>query len=120
PAAHDHLDRDPDPHRELAQRESRSPEGRVRLEAPLRHAQQTRPGRPEEPARRSRRSRSMSATDYTAPVSIADGPIVRTVDINKWFGDRHILTDVSLEIERGEVVVLVGPSGAGKTTFLRT
>lgn len=62
----------------------------------------------------------MSDTMYTAPVRVTDGPIVRTNDVNKWFGDKHILTNVSLEIERGEVVVLVGPSGAGKTTFLRT
>nr|WP_223159888.1 amino acid ABC transporter ATP-binding protein [Leucobacter sp. cx-169] len=51
---------------------------------------------------------------------MTDGPIVRAVHVNKWFGDKHILTDVSLEVDRGEVVVLVGPSGAGKTTFLRT
>lgn len=62
----------------------------------------------------------MSDVMFTAPVSVTDGPIVRTSNVNKWFDDKHILTDVSIEIERGEVVVLVGPSGAGKTTFLRT
>ncbi|WP_223160559.1 MULTISPECIES: amino acid ABC transporter ATP-binding protein [unclassified Leucobacter] len=62
----------------------------------------------------------MTLSEYTTPVSVSDGPIVRTVGVNKWFGDRQILTDVSVEIARGEVVVLVGPSGAGKTTFLRT
>jgi polar amino acid transport system ATP-binding protein len=62
----------------------------------------------------------MNTTEYTTPVTLTDGPIVRTVDICKWFDDRQILTDVTVEVERGEVVVLVGPSGAGKTTFLRT
>ncbi len=62
----------------------------------------------------------MTEPSYTAPISTTDEPIVRTVAINKWFGDNHILTDVSLTVSRGEVMVLVGPSGAGKTTFLRT
>jgi polar amino acid transport system ATP-binding protein len=62
----------------------------------------------------------VTVSEYTTPIPTGDGPIVRTVAVDKWFGDRHILREVSLEVERGEVVVLVGPSGAGKTTFLRT
>lgn len=57
---------------------------------------------------------------YTVPTAIDSDPLVRAVGVNKWFGDRQILADVGLEVARGEVVVLVGPSGAGKTTMLRT
>ena len=47
-------------------------------------------------------------------------PLVRMAGVNKWFGDLHVLQDIDLEIERGEVVVVIGPSGSGKSTLCRT
>jgi sulfonate transport system ATP-binding protein len=40
-------------------------------------------------------------------------------DVNKWYGERHVLTDVSVAINRGEIVALIGRSGSGKSTVLR-
>lgn len=40
-------------------------------------------------------------------------------NIDKSFGDNHVLKDVSLEIEKNKTTVLIGPSGSGKTTLLR-
>ena len=40
--------------------------------------------------------------------------------VNKWFGKLHVLRDIELFIEAGEVVVVCGPSGSGKSTLIRT
>ena len=47
------------------------------------------------------------------------GPIIICQDVNKWFGEFHVLKDINLTIEVGEVVVIAGPSGSGKSTFIR-
>ena len=39
--------------------------------------------------------------------------------VNKFFGDFHVLKDIHLTINQGEVVVVIGPSGSGKSTLLR-
>lgn len=46
-------------------------------------------------------------------------PIISCRAVNKWFGDFHVLKDVSLDVMEGEVVVICGPSGSGKSTFIR-
>jgi glutamate transport system ATP-binding protein len=47
-------------------------------------------------------------------------PLVRLAGVDKWFGDLHVLQDIDLEVNRGEVVVVIGPSGSGKSTLCRT
>src|SRR6266545_7500706 len=47
------------------------------------------------------------------------GPLVALERVNKHFGSLHVLVDVDLEIQRGEVVVVLGPSGSGKSTLCR-
>ena len=40
-------------------------------------------------------------------------------DLNKWFGDNHVVKDLAIDVAPGEFLVLLGPSGCGKTTALR-
>jgi ABC-type polar amino acid transport system ATPase subunit len=46
-------------------------------------------------------------------------PIIRVRGLHKYFGDDHIIKGVNLDVRSGEVVVIIGPTGTGKSTFLR-
>ncbi|ELZ35290.1 amino acid ABC transporter ATP-binding protein [Halogeometricum pallidum JCM 14848] len=46
-------------------------------------------------------------------------PLLEFDEVNKYFGETHVLKDVSLDIEDQDVTVVVGPSGSGKSTLLR-
>ena len=45
--------------------------------------------------------------------------MIRVENLEKSFGDLHVLKGISTHIEKGEKVVVIGPSGSGKSTFLR-
>jgi len=45
--------------------------------------------------------------------------VVEATEVHKWFGRLHVLKGVSMTVRRKEVVVVIGASGSGKTTFIR-
>lgn len=46
-------------------------------------------------------------------------PIIQAHQLQKHFGNNHVLKDIDFSIQKGEVVSVIGPSGSGKSTFLR-
>src|SRR5437899_4739103 len=49
----------------------------------------------------------------------AGTPMIELRSVHKWYGEFHVLKDISLQVGRGERVVVCGPSGSGKSTMIR-
>ncbi len=45
--------------------------------------------------------------------------IIELNQVNKWYGDFHVLKDINLTVHKGERIVICGPSGSGKSTLIR-
>ncbi|MCW2888042.1 MAG: glutamate transport system ATP-binding protein [Streptosporangiaceae bacterium] len=60
------------------------------------------------------------ADSGVAPPVPGGRPLVVLENVNKHFGDLHVLKDIDLTLHEGEVVVVIGPSGGGKSTLCRT
>jgi general L-amino acid transport system ATP-binding protein len=44
---------------------------------------------------------------------------IRMINLNKWYGNFHVLKDINLDVKQGERIVICGPSGSGKSTVIR-
>jgi phosphate transport system ATP-binding protein len=55
----------------------------------------------------------------TVGVVTVDNPLMTARGVNVFYGEKHAIKDVSLDIARNQVVAMIGPSGCGKSTFLR-
>ncbi len=65
----------------------------------------------------------MSQLETTArPVAastMSNEVAIELVNVNKWYGEFHVLRDINLRVRRGERIVVCGPSGSGKSTMIR-
>ncbi|MEJ2470517.1 MAG: amino acid ABC transporter ATP-binding protein [Desulfuromonadales bacterium] len=54
-----------------------------------------------------------------AETSRTHGKIIEIVGMHKWYGEFHVLSDINLEVQEKERIVICGPSGSGKSTLIR-
>ena len=53
------------------------------------------------------------------PAASGDPSAVELIDVDKWYGQFHVLSGINLKVGRGEKIVICGPSGSGKSTLIR-
>ncbi|MFT5350734.1 MAG: general L-amino acid transport system ATP-binding protein [Gammaproteobacteria bacterium] len=58
----------------------------------------------------------IQSTEYNNDPSVA---VIKIHDLNKWYGDFHVLKDICLDVYSGEKIVICGPSGSGKSSLIR-
>jgi phosphate transport system ATP-binding protein len=67
--------------------------------------------------------RRRSAIDKVETTSIEEpvltGEKMRSIKLNAWFGDKHVLKDINLSVKANSVTAIIGPSGCGKSTLIR-
>lgn len=51
--------------------------------------------------------------------SSSDESVIEIQDLNKWYGNFHVLKNINLNVKKGERIVICGPSGSGKSTMIR-
>lgn len=52
-------------------------------------------------------------------MQVSDEVAIQISQMNKWYGQFHVLRDINLTVHRGERIVIAGPSGSGKSTMIR-
>ncbi|HUN50915.1 MAG TPA: amino acid ABC transporter ATP-binding protein [Candidatus Sulfotelmatobacter sp.] len=50
---------------------------------------------------------------------MSDAPVIVMRNVQKWYGEFHVLRNINLSVTRGERIVICGPSGSGKSTLIR-
>jgi polar amino acid transport system substrate-binding protein len=66
-----------------------------------------------------RRKRGTCTKPQTSDIKLQTSDLLRITHLKKSYGDFNVLRDITTEVHRGEVISIIGPSGTGKSTFLR-
>ena len=61
----------------------------------------------------------MSDTQTKTNIENDEKPIIEIIEMHKWYGDFHVLSNINLKVQPREKIVICGPSGSGKSTMIR-